>query len=133
MEQLQSLAQQGSGSGADSASLDFNNSLAATYTKEELGKMEIYMLRFFNWSISYSTAVHFSDYFLTHGVRCDTESDGRVFGGAETTVEARDPILHRVQMEQYNTYFMEAALRGERERGREGVRCVCVCVCQRMQ
>ena len=113
MEQLQRLAQLHNSDQGGSPDDTVANSLAASYTREELGKMELYMLKFFNWSVSYSTAVHFSDFFLAHGLNLDISIEGC---GVDLG-EAKDPILQRVQMEQYNTFFMEAALRGEHVRG----------------
>ena len=78
------------------------------HTMDEFHKMELYLLRFFNWSVSHPTPAHYADYFLTHGGDLDATSP------ATTMQEGlMDSVTRKIQMEKYNTYFIEAALRGE--------------------
>ena len=77
------------------------------YTVDEFQKMELYLLRFFNWSVSHPTPAHYADYFLTHGNALDSENP------STSPAATMDPVTRRIQMEKYNTYFIEAALRGE--------------------
>lgn len=82
------------------------------HTVDEFQKMELYLLRFFNWSVSHPTPAHYTDYFLTHGDALDGENPST--SPATTMQEGlMDPVTRKIQMEKYNTYFIEAALRGE--------------------
>ena len=82
------------------------------HTVDEFQKMELYLLRFFNWSVSHPTPAHYADYFLTHGDALDGENPST--SPATTMQEGlMDPVTRKIQMEKYNTYFIEAALRGE--------------------
>ncbi len=71
------------------------------YTKEEFQKMELYLLRFFNWSVSFPSSAHFADYYLQYGSLLDDKDD------LTNTTQLKDG------METYTTDFLEAALRGE--------------------
>ncbi len=71
------------------------------YTKEEFHKMELYLLRFFNWSVSFPSSAHFADYYLQYGSLLDDEEE------PTNTAQLKD------DMEIYTMDFLEAALRGE--------------------
>ncbi len=77
------------------------------YTREEFQKMELYLLRFFNWSVSFPASVHFSNYYLRYGCLLDDEEDATVKGRRVDTAQLKE------DMETYTTHFLEAALRGE--------------------
>ncbi len=77
------------------------------YTREEFQKMEFYLLRFFNWSVSFPALVHFSNYYLRYGCLLDDEEDPTVKGRRVDTAQLKE------DMETYTTHFLEAALRGE--------------------
>ena len=82
------------------------------YTREEFHKMELYMLRFFDWGVSHPTPAHYADYYLTHG-------DGLDEGSLPTSPAAtmpeglRDPMTRKLYMDMCNTFFIEAALKGK--------------------
>ena len=95
------------------------------YTREEFQKMELYLLKFFNWSVSHPSPAHFADYYLTQADSVDDDvaccgEGANVRGicccGLDTCCshdrEVIDPFERRVHLENYNTYFVEATLRG---------------------
>ena len=46
------------------AQIGFTFGTADFYKREEFHAMELYILKFFNWSISHPTAAHFIDYYI---------------------------------------------------------------------
>ena len=102
MEQLQILAQ--------------CSELPDIYSKDEFLMMELYLLKFFDWSVSYPTASYFLEYFLSN----DEEEEEE--GGEEEylvglTHPHPPPLLQdreerRVQLERLTGCFLEASLRG---------------------
>ena len=75
---------------------------ADCYSRKEFHKMELYLLRFFNWSVSVPSSVHFADYYLLHGSEMDD-------GGSNPLT---NPIARIKQLEEYNNCFLEHSLRG---------------------
>ncbi len=63
--------------------------------------MELYLFRFFNWSVSIPSSAHFADYYLQYGSLLGDEED------LTNTTQLKD------DMETYTMDFLEAALRGE--------------------
>ena len=81
------------------------------YTREEFQKMELYMLRFFDWDVSHPTPAHYADYYLTRGDGLD-EGSPSTSPAAAMPEGLSDPVARKVYMEMCNTYFIEAALKG---------------------
>ena len=100
MEQLQTMAHQ-CGEDPDH------------YTKQEFLKMELYLLKFFDWSVSYPTAVHFAEYFLSTEDTEMTEEEtcNPVISGSPLSQLERGEI--RTQMDRLTSCFLEASLRGK--------------------
>lgn len=82
------------------------------YTREEFQKMELYMLRFFDWDVSHPTPAHYADYYLTRGDGLD-EGSPSTSPAAAMPEGLSDPVARKVYMEMCNTYFIEAALKGK--------------------
>lgn len=82
------------------------------YTREEFQKMELYMLRFFDWDVSHPTPAHYADYYLTCGDGLD-EGSPSTSPAAAMPEGLSDPVARKVYMEMCNTYFIEAALKGK--------------------
>ncbi len=80
------------------------------YSKEEFQKMELYLLRFFNWSVSFPASAHFANYYLFYGSSLEEEEEG---GSPTERGRELDAAVVKEDMETYNTHFLEAALRGE--------------------
>ena len=79
------------------------------YTKQEFLKMELYLLKFFDWSVSYPTAVHFAEYYLSTE---DTEiSEDEIINPAISGSQ-QDRVKMRAQMDRLTSCFLEASLRG---------------------
>lgn len=100
MEQLQTIAQQ-CGENPDH------------YTKQEFLKMELYLLKFFEWSISHPTAVHFAEYFLSVE---DVEADEETLICStltDSTTSQQDSGDVRAQVDRLTSCFLEASLRGK--------------------
>ena len=101
MEQLQTMAHQ-CGEDPDH------------YTKQEFLKMELYLLKFFDWSVSYPTAVHFAEYFLsTEGTEMTEEETCNpvVISGSPLSQQERSEM--KAQMDRLTSCFLEASLRGK--------------------
>ena len=77
------------------------------YTREEYHKMEMYVLKFFNWCVSLVSPAHFSGYFLKH---CPEWSQ-RVF--PTSVLQQADLFERKLYMEHYTDYFIELGIRGE--------------------
>ena len=77
------------------------------YTKQEFLKMELYLLKFFDWSISHPTAVHFAEYFLSvEDVEMEEDST------PTSTSSQSDRCEVRAQVDRLTSCFLEASLRG---------------------
>ncbi len=63
--------------------------------------MELYLLQFFNWSVSFPSSAHFADYYLQYGSLLDDEEV------STNITQLKD------DMESCTTHFLEAALRSE--------------------
>ena len=87
----------------------FGSSQPDYYSREEFQKMELYLLRFFGWSVSYPTSAHFADYYLLHGSKLGNEESN----SSDKQRSSFDTAGIREDMEVYNTHFLEASLRGE--------------------
>ena len=74
------------------------------YTVEEFWKMELYLLRFFNWSVSFPASVHFTDYYLQYGTLLDEE---------DMMWTKFDAAQLKKDMKAYTADFLEAALRSK--------------------
>lgn len=108
------------------------------YTREEFQKMELYLLKFFNWSVSHPTSAHFTDYFMTvadsadDDIVCCCERESTK-GGCDTALDhnqgSAGPVERRIHLENYNTYFLEATLRGKFNCTVFPVRVCTVCMC----
>ena len=66
-----------------------------SYTKDEFHKMELYLLKFFNWNVFYPTAIDYSGYYLSK---------------AEGPTYMKEGNTH---LELCNNHFLEIALRGK--------------------
>ena len=80
------------------------------YTKDEFLMMELYLLKFFEWSVSHPTAVHFAEYFLSREDE-EMEEDLSGFGGS-LPLAIQDKKERRAQLERLTSCFLEASLRG---------------------
>ena len=94
IEQLQAIAQQ-CGENPDH------------YTKQEFLKMELYLLKFFDWSVSHPTAVHFAEYFLSVE---DVETDDESPTPSESSQGDGGEV--RAKVDRLTSCFLEASLRG---------------------
>ena len=102
MEQLQILAQ--------------CSELPDVYSKDEFLMMELYLLKFFDWSVSYPTASYFLEYFLSDEDEEEEEEGGEE--GLDGLTHTQPPLLQdreerRVQLERLTGCFLEASLRGK--------------------
>ncbi|CAI8041286.1 Cyclin-J [Geodia barretti] len=74
--------------------------------------MELYLLKFFDWSVSYPTAVHFAEYFLsTEGTEMTEEETCNpvVISGSPLSQQERSEM--KAQMDRLTSCFLEASLR----------------------
>ena len=78
------------------------------YTKQEFLKMELYLLKFFDWSVSHPTAVHFAEYFLSVE-DVEMEEDDST---PTSTSSQSDRGEVRAQVDRLTSCFLEASLRG---------------------
>ena len=100
MEQLKMMAQQ-CGENPDH------------YTKQEFLKMELYLLKFFEWSVSHPTAVHFAEYFLSvEDVEVEGEDPTNLTASGSPSCQQLDRGDVRAQMDRLTSCFLEASLRG---------------------
>ena len=97
MEQLQAMAHQ-CGENPDH------------YTKQEFLKMELYLLKFFEWSVSHPTAVHFAEYFLSVE---DVEMEEDAPANLTAASCQAERVEARAQVDRLTSCFLEASLRGE--------------------
>ena len=103
MEQLQTMAQQ-CGENPEN------------YTKQEFLMMELYLLKFFEWSVSHPTAVHFAEYFLSIEDMEIEEEDpvtSHISPSATLSSSKQDGGEMRAQVDRLTSCFLEASLRGE--------------------
>ena len=99
MEQLQSMAQQ-CGENPDH------------YTKQEFLTMELYLLKFFEWSVSHPTTVNFAEYFLSiEDVEVEEEDPTR-FNPSDLPTGSQQDC--RAQVDRLTSCFLEASLRGKK-------------------
>lgn len=100
MEQLQSMAQQ-YGENPDH------------YTKQEFLTMELYLLKFFEWSVSHPTAVSFAEYFLSiEDVEIEEEDPCRYTPSDLPAASQHRGSETRTQVDRLTSCFLEASLRG---------------------
>lgn len=76
------------------------------YTKQEFLKMELYLLKFFDWSVSYPTAIHFAEYYLSTE---DVEMEEEEICNPMTLHSSSD---EQAQLDRLTSCFLEASLRG---------------------
>lgn len=76
------------------------------YNKQEFLKMELYLLKFFSWTVSYPTAIGFAEYFLSLEDIDVEEDDSTISFIQQQSDEAK------VQMDRLTSCFLEASLRG---------------------
>ena len=104
MEQLQIMAQCGEN--------------PDIYTKKEFLTMELYLLRFFEWSISHPTAVNFVEYFLSvKNVEEEEEEEEEEESCCSKPPDSlpgseQNRIERRAQVDRLTSCFLEASLRG---------------------
>lgn len=100
MEQLQIVAQQ-SGESPDLC------------TKKEFLTMELYLLKFFEWSVSHPTTVHFAEYFLSvEDTEVEEEDPCRSTSFGPLSKNEQDRSEMRSQVDRLTSCFLEASLRG---------------------
>ena len=103
MEQLQVMAQQ-------------YGENPENYTKQEFLTMELYLLKFFEWSVSHPTAVHFAEYFLSVEDMEIEEEDpvtSHFTPSATLPCSKLDGSEMRAQVDRLTSCFLEASLRGD--------------------
>jgi hypothetical protein len=101
MEQLQVMAQQ-------------YGENPENYTKQEFLTMELYLLKFFEWSVSHPTAVHFAEYFLSVEDMEIEEEDpvtSHFTPSATLPCSKLDGSEMRAQVDRLTSCFLEASLR----------------------
>ena len=101
MEQLQIMAQCGEN--------------PDIYTKKEFLTMELYLLRFFEWSISHPTAINFVEYFLSvENVEEEEEEEESCCSTPPESLPGSEQNRseRRAQVDRLTSCFLEASLRG---------------------
>lgn len=99
MEQLQIVAQE-SGESPDLC------------TKKEFLTMELYLLKFFEWSVSHPTTIHFAEYFLSVDDMEMEEEDSCSTSFESLSESEKDRSEMRSQVDRLTSCFLEASLRG---------------------
>ena len=85
------------------------------YTKQEFLMMELYLLKFFEWSVSHPTAVHFAEYFLSaEDVEIEEEEPSRYSPSGSPSVSQQDEGEMKAQVDRMTSCFLEASLRGKK-------------------
>lgn len=75
--------------------------MSSTYVREEFQTLEIYMLKYFKWSVSHPTTAHLIDYYLVTSMK-----------DVQTDLAQWETDIIRSQMQDFTTFFMESSLRG---------------------
>ena len=74
---------------------------ASTYARDEFQTLEIYMLKYFKWSVSHPTVAHFIDYYLLTSMK-----------DMQTDLAQWEIDIIRSQMQDFAVFYMESSLRG---------------------
>ena len=83
------------------------------YAKKEFLMMELYLLKFFEWSVSHPTSIYFAEYFLSvEDMEVEEENPCRCTSSASPFGSEQDGEAMRTQVDRLTSCFLEATLRG---------------------